>query len=396
MEIVNIAIDKLNPAEYNPRLDLQPGDKEYEDIKRSIVEFGLVEPLVINKGYVVVGGHQRLKVLRELNFTTIPCITVDLDKQKEKMLNIALNKIAGDWDRAKLKDILEELDTGEFDVSLTGFDEQEIEDLMTEFHVKPEEDDFDVDKAVEAVGEPICKRGDIWQLGKHFLMCGDATVEEDVEKLMDGEKVNLLLTDPPYGNLKITNKNGEVGGLSITKRKEYWKYGKVAKNKQYHKYANEGNFCFKPIWEYIKNWDCKKVIWGGNYFADILPITTSWICWDKRAGGTSWFSDFELAWTNLGMPARLISIMWQGMIREGESDKRVHPTQKPIELSCKIINMTDKCNNILDLFGGSGSTLIACEQLNRKCYMMEISELYCDVIIKRWENYTNKKVVKIS
>ena len=139
MQITNIAIDKLNPATYNPRLDLKPEDKEYQDIKRSIVEFGLVEPLVINKGNIIVGGHQRYKVLKELNFTTVPCITVDLDKQKEKMLNIALNKISGDWDRIKLKDILEELDSGEYDITLTGWGEQEIEDLMTEFHVEEKE-----------------------------------------------------------------------------------------------------------------------------------------------------------------------------------------------------------------------------------------------------------------
>lgn len=138
MEIVNIEIKKLKPAEYNPRLDLQPEDKEYQDIKRSIIEFGLVEPLVINKGYIVVSGHQRLKVLKELNFVTVPCVIVDLDKQKEKMLNIALNKINGDWDSIKLKDILEELDTGELDITLTGFDEKEIENLMTEIHVEPE------------------------------------------------------------------------------------------------------------------------------------------------------------------------------------------------------------------------------------------------------------------
>ena len=139
MQITNIAIDKLNPAKYNPRLDLQPDDKEYQDIKRSIVEFTLVEPLVVNKDMTVIGGHQRLKVLKNLQYKEVPCIVVDLDKQKEKMLNISLNKISGGWDRSKLKDILEELDTGEFDVSLTGFGEQEIEDLMTEFHVEEKE-----------------------------------------------------------------------------------------------------------------------------------------------------------------------------------------------------------------------------------------------------------------
>lgn len=156
MEIVNIKIDKLNPAKYNPRLNLQPEDKEYQDIKRSIVEFGLVEPLVINKDMTVIGGHQRLKVLRGFNWSLIPCITVDLDKQKEKMLNIALNKIGGDWDRGKLKDVLEELDTGEWDISLTGFGEQEIEDLMTEFHVE-NIDEKEVDENIETETEcPKC------------------------------------------------------------------------------------------------------------------------------------------------------------------------------------------------------------------------------------------------
>jgi len=134
MQITNIPIDKLKPAKYNPRLDLQPEDKEYQDIKRSITEFTLVEPLVINKDMTVIGGHQRLKVLKDLQYKEVPCIVVDLDKQKEKMLNIALNKISGDWDRPRLKDLLEELDSGEFDVNMTGWGEQEIEDLMTEFN----------------------------------------------------------------------------------------------------------------------------------------------------------------------------------------------------------------------------------------------------------------------
>jgi len=158
MEVINIKIEKLNPAKYNPRLDLQPEDKEYQDIKKSIVEFGLVEPLVINKDMTVIGGHQRLKVLKDFNYSTIPCIIVDLDKQKEKMLNIALNKISGDWDRGRLKDILEELDTGEFDISLTGFNEQEIEGLMTEFHVEDEEiNEKEVDENMETENEcPKC------------------------------------------------------------------------------------------------------------------------------------------------------------------------------------------------------------------------------------------------
>jgi len=159
MEIINVPIDKLRPAKYNPRLDLQQTDKEYQDIKRSIVEFTLVEPLVVNKDMTVIGGHQRLKVLKNLQYKEVPCIVVDLDKQKEKMLNIALNKISGDWDRPRLKDLLEELDSGEFDVSLTGWGQQEMEDLMTEFHVDPEEEinEKEVDENMETENEcPKC------------------------------------------------------------------------------------------------------------------------------------------------------------------------------------------------------------------------------------------------
>lgn len=390
MEIVNIKIGKLNPAEYNPRLDLQPADKEYQDIKRSVVEFGLVEPLVINKDMTVIGGHQRLKVLRDLNFSTVPCIIVDLDKQKEKMLNIALNKISGDWDRAKLKDILEELDTGEFDVSLTGFGEQEIEDLMTEFHVDPKEDDFDVDKAVGEVGEPICKRGDIWQLGEHRLMCGDATVEEDVKRLMDGKKADMVFTDPPYGI-------DYSGGRTQVVRKK--NYGKIKGDKNpditefieaiiRNSYKRDCYICvspinLKPVFQVIDKYD-GMIVWKkqspGLGYQFIRRYCEFIIFFTKRKKNKLEKSEFDY---------------W-----EMNTDLRTeyqHGTQKPIALSNRAIKYSSVKEDIIaDWFGGSGSTLIACEQLNRKCYMMEIDPIYCDVIIKRWETYTNKKAVKIN
>lgn len=155
MEIINIKIEKLKPAKYNPRVNLQPNDKEYEDIKRSILEFGLVEPLVVNKDYTVISGHQRLKVLKERNWSLIPCIVVDFDKKKEKFANIALNKISGDWDVIKLKDILEELDTGESDMNLTGFGEFEIESLMTQFHIE-EDDELEIEDKIKK--ETICPK----------------------------------------------------------------------------------------------------------------------------------------------------------------------------------------------------------------------------------------------
>jgi len=186
--------------------------------------------------------------------------------------------------------------------------------------------------------------------------------------LMDGKKADMVFTDPPYGNLKI-----------MDARKK-----NVANVGRYYEYAGHGDFDFKPCWEIIRNWECKKLIFGGNYFADYLPITTSWIVWDKRAGKHSYFSDCELAWTNLGITARVYSMVWQGMIREGESEGRVHPTQKPIKLCVKILSdFTEVNDTIADFFLGSGTTLVACEQTGRIGFGMEISEKYVAVTLQR-------------
>src|SRR5690606_254609 len=219
IRIVNKKIDDLVPAEYNPRLNVQHGDTEYEKLKQSIEEFGLVEPNVFNERTGrVVGGHQRLKILRELGLEEVPVSVVDLDDHHEKALNVALNKIEGDWDNFKLKELLEELDSGLIDVTLTGFDEEEIEDLMTQFFVEDvdeiKEDDFDPDEVAEEIEEPITKPGDLWMLGRHFLLVGDSTKNEDVKRLMGIEIADMIYTDPPYNGdyegatgMKIKNDN---------------------------------------------------------------------------------------------------------------------------------------------------------------------------------------------
>lgn len=382
MEVVNIKIDKLKSAEYNPRLDLQPEDKEYQDIKRSIIEFGLVEPLVINKDMTIIGGHQRLKVLRDFKWSLIPCIIVDLNKQKEKMLNVALNKISGDWDRAKLKDILEELDTGEFDVSLTGFGEQEIEDLMTEFHVESKEDDFDIDKAIEEIKKPICKAGDIWQLGEHRLMCGDSTKKEDVEELMDGRKADMVFTDPPYG----------IDYQDLKKR-----FNKILNDKEENIPKNlKAIIRWGNIPYYICcNWQSYPLFF--LILKDLIDIKAV-IIWDKKRGVQNLDKYYKRHEFIIYSGAFGGEITLEGDIWELNRElSELHPTQKPIELISRAIKNSSKRNNIIaDFFGGSGSTLIACEQLNRICYMMEIDPIYCDVIVKRHEQYTNRKAVKIN
>lgn len=208
MNIQKIQVSKLIPATYNPRKDLKPNDEEYIKIKNSIENFGFVSPLVINKDMTVIGGHQRLKVLIELGYTEIECIIVDLDKTSEKALNIALNKIQGDWDEEKLENLLKELKTENFDLELTGFNSEEINDLLDDFF-ETTEDEFDVDKAVEEIKTPISKKGDIWILGNHRLMCGDSTTAEDVNNLISGATMDLCITDPPYNvNYGSINESG--------------------------------------------------------------------------------------------------------------------------------------------------------------------------------------------
>ena len=384
MIIEAIPLERLNPAKYNPRKDLKPGDSEYEKLKKSILEFDMVEPLVWNKRTGnLVGGHQRLKILKELGVKNVDVSVVDLSEVKEKALNLALNKIQGEWDYPMLKDLLEEIDTGDFDIEITGFDDKEIEDLMTQFHLS-EEGLTDDDEIPEKV-KTICKIGDLWQLGNHRLLCGDATKKEDVERLMNGEKVDMVFTDPPYGISLV--KNGMVGA----------DFG-VAKKGKYEPVLGDGDIeIARKAFDVLATITDRMIIFGGNYFLDFLPASDGWLIWDKRgdSGIKNTFADGEMAWCSFHTPVRIYKQLWNGMIREGEHDKRVHPTQKPIRLLADIIkDFTNEDDVVLDLFGGSGSTLIACEQLNRKCFMMEIEPHYCDVIIQRWQNFTGKQAMK--
>lgn len=170
MNIQILKIENLKPAEYNPRKDLTPEDEEYQKIKKSLTEFGYVAPIIVNADMTVIGGHQRLKVLKELGYTEIECNIVDLDKNKEKALNIALNKITGEWDNGKLEELLAELKEADIDMDMTGFSFDEVDNILKDI-TGSKEDDFDLDEALNEIEEPITKLGDIWILGKHRLMC---------------------------------------------------------------------------------------------------------------------------------------------------------------------------------------------------------------------------------
>lgn len=196
MEFKKIKISNLIHAEYNPRVDLKPGDKEFEKIKGSITEFGYVEPIIVNSDMTIIGGHQRSKVLKELGYTEIDCVVIEVDKTKEKALNIALNKITGEWDLPALAHLLDELKAENYNIELTGVDFKEAEKLWDEFMPKDEQEEEDIPDVPE---ESVVKLGDIILMGKHRLICGDATKSEDLAKLMDGKKAKLTVTDPPYG-----------------------------------------------------------------------------------------------------------------------------------------------------------------------------------------------------
>ena len=207
----------------------------------------------------------------------------------------------------------------------------------------------------------------------HYVMCADSTVKENVEKLMNGEKADMVFTDPPYG-IDIA-KTGKVGGRKLAKVNDYSPI--IGDN------TIETAVKTIPILvEYSKD----QIIWGGNYYANHLPNSSCWVVWDKNNTGN--FADCELAWTSYNKSAKLYKQTWNGMIREGESEKRVHPTQKPVGLA-EYCFKTFEPSSVLDVFLGSGSTLIACEQTDRTCYGMELSEAYTDVVRKRWAKYVN-------
>ena len=393
MNIQIIDINKLIPATYNPRKDLKPDDAEYIKIKNSIVKFGFVSPLVINKDMTVIGGHQRLKVLKDLGITEVECIVVDLDKTNEKALNIALNKIQGDWDEDKLEALLQELKLEEFDMNLTGFDFDEVDEILNDIN-GTKEDNFDVDSAYEEIEEPITKPGDIWILGNHRLMCGDSTHKDDIMRLMNNQDANMLLTDPPYNvdyvgktaeALKIKNDNMDDNQFYEFLRKVFENVYIVTKEGAsiYVFHADTEGINFRKAFKDAGFKLAECLIWKKD-------------CFVMGRQDYQWQHEPVLYGWKEGKAHYFINDRTQSTILEFDRPKQstLHPTMKPIDLIAKLIKNSSRENDIiLDLFGGSGSTIIAAEQLNRCCYTMELDPKYCDVIVKRWETLTNKEAI---
>ena len=361
--------------------------------KKSITEFGYVAPVIVNSNMTVIGGHQRLKVLKELGYTEVECVVVDLDQEKEKALNIALNKISGDWDNDKLEELLAELKQTDIDMDITGFSFDEVDEILKDI-TGSKEDDFDLDQALDEIEEPISKRGDVWILGKNRLMCGDSTQKEDVMHLMNSQEADMLLTDPPYNvdyegktseALKIENDNmseTEFYNFLLDSFKNMFdsiKYGGSA----YVFHADTEGLNFRNAFKSCGFKLAQCLVWVKNTFVmgrqDYQwrhePILYGW-----KPGAGHYFVDNRKQSTVLEF--------------DKPSRNAEHPTMKPVDLLVYLIKNSSKENDlILDLFGGSGSTLIAAEQTQRRCYTMELDPKYCDVIIKRWENLTGEKAI---
>ena len=393
LEVKYVDIETIKPYKNNAK---QHPKEQIEQIKKSIQEFGMIDPIGVWNNEIVE-GHGRLIACQELGIKEVPIIRLNqLTDEQRRAYALIHNQLTlnsendPEIEAEELEKILD------IDMSDYGFD----------INLSEEEQEIVEDEVPEVPEEPKAKLGDIYQLGNHRLMCGDSTSEEDVAKLMNGEKADVVITDPPYGINIVKNNVGKIGGdkeITFKKGQVVGKLGgnHIAKARVYNRIINdETTDCAEKTYDIIKNISNNQIIFGGNYFTQFLPPKACWLIWDKD-NGDSFLADGEMAWTSYDKGMKIYKWLWNGMSRQGSRDielkERVHPTQKPVGLIANILkDFSDQENLILDVFGGSGSTLIACEQLNRKCYMMELDPHYVDVIIQRWENFTGQKAIKIN
>lgn len=354
IKIEYLPIKELKPYERNQR---KHADYDVSQIMVSIQKYGFNDPIGIwSDKNIIVEGHGRLAAAKKLHMKEVPVIRLDhLTDEQRKEYAIIHNKTAelSEWDFDLLAEDIPTLDFSDFDIDW-GLPE-DIE----------ENTEIEEDEVPDPPEEPKAKLGDLWQLGSHRLICGDSTDVAVIDRLMDGVKADMVFTDPPYG-MNAVSKSGVLS--------EHYKTDIM--NDDDNTVAIDA---FNLAREYFK--DAKQIWWGANYYTECLPSSECWIVWDKNNGASDQ-TDCELAWANMRSVVRQFTMA-------SEKTNRVHPTQKPCKLFAEILHKFDKDNsvkNVVDLFGGSGSTLIACEQLNRKCYMCELDPHYIDVIIQRYIN----------
>ncbi len=398
-EIIYLPLSEIKPYENNPRYN----ESAVDAVAQSIKEFGFKNPIIVDKHKVIIAGHTRYKASQQLGLEEVPCIIAsDLTDKQAKAFRLADNKLSelAEWDFIKLES--EILGLPEYDMEEFGFNLQEIEDKL-DLEKELVDDEYEIPEKIET----RVHTGELWQLGNHRLMCGDSTKAQDVEKLMNGNKADMVFTDPPYGVSYEGGSKIENGKIKSNKKEKI-------KNDNLVDYDNLYLFLYdvfnnlkvstkekSAIYIFYTHSRSREFL---NAFYDNKLKQRSIIVWHKQGGG---FGDFMAHYMNAYEPCIYGSngetVNWFGAsnektvweIKKG-SKSGLHPTMKPLELCGRaIFNSSQEGWVVLDLFGGSGSTLIASEQLNRSCYMMELDEKYVDVIIDRWEKYTGRKAVKV-
>ena len=371
LKIEYLPIKALNPYEKNTRKHQK---KDIDNIARSIEKFGMNDPIGIWKDNIIVEGHGRMLACKQLGMTEVPCVRIDhLTDEQRREYAIAHNATAelSEWDFDILPDELAELDLSDFDFDF-GIEAEEEETEIVE----------DEAPEVDEDAEPIAKLGDIWQLGRHRLMCGDSTDKATVELLMDGKKADMVFTDPPY-NVAFNGRSGKFDVIENDDLSEEDFNNFIEETCQMIKHLDPDCYYVWCNWEFYGVLQSK------------LPFK-SCIVWAKNVFGLGrgYRHQHEFCLFNGTIDDKITneSDLWE----IAKDSNYVHPTQKPVALCARALKNHRDVENVVDLFGGSGSTLIACEQLDRTCYMMELDEKYCDVIIKRWETLTGEKAVLIN
>lgn len=364
-------IDELIPYARNSRTH---SDEQVAQIAASIKEFGWTNPVLIDEAGMIIAGHGRVLGARKLGETEIPCIELShLSEAQKKAYIIADNKLAlnAGWDDEMLRIEIGELQDLDFDISLMGFDDAELGLLF------PEEKEglTDEDETPEPPADPHTVLGDVWILGNHRLMCGDSENSVAIDELLDGCVPNAVITDPPYGI--------GIDGQKLSRSKN------PKQNRKHHDFMGwDASRPDEGIFRRIVALGVPSVIWGGNYFADLLPPSRGWLYWSKGQDGLT-MSDGELAWTTENKPLR------SKTVNRAALQGSIHPTQKPVQViqfSADYLQVPQK-GAVMDLFSGSGTICIACEKTDRRAYMMEREPKYCDVIVKRWQNFTGQKAI---
>ena len=361
-----IKLSEITPNAKNPRLIKEERFKKLVRSLENLPDFTAIRAIILDEDKKIIGGNMRFRAMQHLKWKTAIVQVYDREYHAQTKAALELGKSYEDVCREMV--IRDNVAYGEhdFDILANEYDPLELDEWGLDVWTgEPEETEglTDPDDVPEVPEEPKTKLGDLYILGDHRVLCGDSTKAEDVEKLMNGEKADALITDPPYG----INANNQTLGSG---------------KKQFHRGGDWDKT--RPEITALLGLASTQIIWGGNYFSDVLSPTNDWLCWHKKNDGLS-FSEFELAWTNLGKNCRLLSHHWGG-------ENKLHPTMKPVSVMEWCINMTQ--GTIIDPFLGSGSTFIAAEKTNRKCYGMELDPKYCDVIVKRWEDFTGKKASK--